>query len=162
MDDKTDLFRAEGTLGAHPASGRPPPAPTSPSDGAGGQGVFYQMTDTRYGRVRSFTLDFWLAHDASSGPGWYVFGRCASGVIKIVAQPHVSPRRHPHYNIRVRRGWHRKRDAAAIASLLARQCFGPLPDTGDERDGFPPACACGRASAITGGSADPQFTGAAP
>ena len=68
------------------------------------------------GRVFS---DFYVSTNPAHGPGWYVFGRNeARNVIKVCAQPNVTPRKHPHYNIRVRRGFKTMREAQACANFL--------------------------------------------
>lgn len=67
-------------------------------------------------------FDRFHAHtDPAGGPGWYVFGRnpeYGDRMVKLVARPNVKPRKHPHYNGPVRRGWHLKRDAVAVAKYL--------------------------------------------
>lgn len=72
--------------------------------------------------------DFYPAKDPSTGPGWYVFGRNCErygahkdgkgAYIMLCARPDVAPRNHPHYNIKVRRGWHTRREAQAVADGL--------------------------------------------
>jgi len=57
-----------------------------------------------------------------TGPGWYLYGvrpGASCTVLHKVARPDVRPRAHPHYNIRVRRGWATKREALAVAQALA-------------------------------------------
>lgn len=71
---------------------------------------------------RTFTTDIHIRKDPSTGPGWYIFGRCtdvSANVIKLIARPSVKSRKHPHYNIRVRRGWMTKR-AAEFAAVAVR------------------------------------------
>ena len=65
--------------------------------------------------------EFYVCRDATAGPGWYVLGRnpeYGGRLVKICARPNVSPRKHPHYSHRVRRGWHTMREAAAVAAWL--------------------------------------------
>lgn len=81
----------------------------------------YSMTDTRNGIERSFTEEFFVDRSPAEGPGWYVFGREPNRVIKIVARPDVPRRHHPHYNVAVRRGWHRKYEALEIVAILNRK-----------------------------------------
>lgn len=74
-------------------------------------------------RGRMYRGPFFAAEDPAKGPGWYVFGRSLddykpNGIIRIVARPNVKPRVHPHYNVRVRRGWLKKRDAQAVADQM--------------------------------------------
>lgn len=55
------------------------------------------------------------------GPGWYIFGRnpeYGNHLICLVARPNVPPRKHSHYNVRVRRGFRLKRDAESVAAYL--------------------------------------------
>jgi hypothetical protein len=71
--------------------------------------------------------NFFVSRD-HSGPGWYIFGRNSEkygtlpngrgAYVKLCARPDVKPRRHPHYNGKVRRGWRLKRDAQAVADRL--------------------------------------------
>jgi hypothetical protein len=79
-------------------------------------GVKVELTD--YAK-RAFTKEFFVSRSQTDGPGWYVFGRCVTGVIKLVAQPDVSPRRHRWYNVKVRPGWRLKRAAQAVADMLS-------------------------------------------
>lgn len=72
--------------------------------------------------------DFYVSKDAGHAPGWFVYGRNSekygkrqdgSGAyVMLCARPAVKPRRHPHYNCRVRRGWSTKREAQVIAGRL--------------------------------------------
>lgn len=81
----------------------------------------------------AFTEGLHARRDPGTGPGFYVFGRNAekygrkpdgSGAyVAMVARPAVKPRRHPHYNCAVRRGWRTKREAEAVARRLARRRF---------------------------------------
>lgn len=69
---------------------------------------------------RVFNRDVRVLRDPSTGPGWYVFAKDAqSDVIKLIARPDVSPRKHPHYNLRVMRGWLTKREAENVASIVS-------------------------------------------
>lgn len=64
---------------------------------------------------------FYVCKNACHGPGWYVFGRNPEYndcLVTLVAQPVTKLRRHPHYNIRVQRGWHTRREALAYAHWL--------------------------------------------
>ena len=72
--------------------------------------------------------DFFPERKPEKGPGWYVYGRNPdyyNGIIKVCCWPLVKPRAHPHYNGRIERGWHRKRDAKAIAAFLNLQFYAP-------------------------------------
>lgn len=72
--------------------------------------------------------DFHARRDPSTAPGWFVFGRNGEkygrlrdgdgAYIMLCARPEVAPRRHPHYNGPVQRGWHRKSEAQAVADHL--------------------------------------------
>ena len=72
--------------------------------------------------------NFFPQRDSAGGPGWYVYGRNSEkyGVkadgkgayVMLCARPSVAPRRHPHYNVKVRRGWHTRREAQAVADYL--------------------------------------------
>jgi len=72
--------------------------------------------------------DFYVSRDTSSAPGWFVFGRNAEkygrradgkgAYVMLCGRPDVPARRHPHYNGPVRRGWHRKCEAQAVADYL--------------------------------------------
>lgn len=76
---------------------------------------------------RMFTRDLKVRRDPVSGPGWYVFASSVpgvgrdhygGGVVKMIARPKVKPRKHPHYNVKVRRGWHTQAEAlAAMAEV---------------------------------------------
>lgn len=69
---------------------------------------------------------FHARRDPGMGPGWYVFGRNPSygdHYIMLCARPNVTPRRHPHYNVQVRRGWTTKREAETVAARLAATCL---------------------------------------
>lgn len=70
---------------------------------------------------------FHARRDSVSGPGWFVFGRClphagrdtyGGKVVMLCARPDVPARKHPHYNIRVRRGFRTMREANRVAELL--------------------------------------------
>ena len=59
----------------------------------------------------------------SDGPGWFIYGfndekYGPKQYVKLVARPDVPPRKHPHYNIRVRAGWKTKAAAQQIADAL--------------------------------------------
>ena len=97
--------------------------------------------DFRHGNVRVYR-EFFVAIDPATGPGWYVWGRCRTeygprGIIRLCARPSVAPRAHPHYNVRVQRGWHLKRDAQAVADELNRRFPAPQPEK--EQDHAPSA-----------------------
>jgi len=67
--------------------------------------------------------EFFPARAPATGPGWYVFGLnrdhyAPGGIVHLCARPDVAARAHPHYNIRVRRGWQTRREAQAIADHL--------------------------------------------
>jgi hypothetical protein len=74
---------------------------------------------------------YFVRRDPASGPGFYVYGRNSEkygtrpdglgAYVKLCARPAVRPRRHPHYNAAVQRGWKRKRDAQAVADFLNRR-----------------------------------------
>jgi hypothetical protein len=78
-------------------------------------------------KLRVFSDGFYARQDPQSGPGWYVFGRSKEDVIKLVARPDVPDRAHPHYNIKVRRGWRLKREAFVIAAYLNSTYRGWVP-----------------------------------
>ncbi len=64
---------------------------------------------------------FYAVKSAHNGPGWYVYGRNSEygdSLIHLCARPDVKPRVQKHYNVRVRRGWHTKHEAATIAHHL--------------------------------------------
>lgn len=70
--------------------------------------------------------EFFVSKDPGLAPGWFVYGRCRNeygpnGIIFLVGRPAVKPRKHPHYNVKIRRGWHSKREAQAYADQLNRQ-----------------------------------------
>lgn len=67
---------------------------------------------------RRFGAPFKVYREPSQAPGWFVFGTSPEGVIRIVARPAVEARKHPHYNIRVRRGFSKKSEADQIAKEL--------------------------------------------
>lgn len=72
--------------------------------------------------------DYFVAPNRGNAPGWFVYGRNAEkygklpdgrgAYVALVARPDVKPHRHPHYNCQVRRGWHTKREAQAIADAM--------------------------------------------
>lgn len=66
--------------------------------------------------------DFHARRSASDGPGWYVYGRCPHAyggrLVNVCARPAVQPRKHPHYNGPIRRGFRTLREAAAVAAAL--------------------------------------------
>jgi hypothetical protein len=69
---------------------------------------------------------FYPSQSSHDGPGWYVKGRGTAGeydgrLRMICARPNVKPRRHPQYNCAVRRGWHTRREAQAIADLMNKE-----------------------------------------
>ena len=80
-------------------------------------GMVFSAVDYR-GRVFA---DFHARKDPSFGPGWFIFGRNAEydgRLVRNCGRPDVKPRKHPHYNGRVYRGWATKRACqAAIASM---------------------------------------------
>ena len=64
---------------------------------------------------------FYARKDPHSAPGWFVFGRnpgYGDHYIMLCARPAVKARKHPHYNVAVRRGWSTKREAESIAAEL--------------------------------------------
>lgn len=75
--------------------------------------------------------DFYAQQDPTEGPGWYIFGRNSEkygtnadgkgNYIKLVARPDVKARRHPYYNVKVRRGWHTKAEAQHVADELNKR-----------------------------------------
>ena len=68
--------------------------------------------------------EFYPARSSSDGPGWYVFGRNPEydgRLICLCGRPAVAPRKHPHYNGPVRRGWFTKREAQYWADVLNRR-----------------------------------------
>ena len=85
------------------------------------------MTATEIARQDSrgrIFANFYPRRDPASGPGWYVFGRnpeYAGALIMLCARPDVKPRKHPHYNCLVRRGYHTKAEAAHVAAQLNRR-----------------------------------------
>ena len=59
--------------------------------------------------------------DYGLAPGWFVFGRnpeYGDNLVMLRARPDVKARQHPHFNGKVRRGWHTKREAQAIADAM--------------------------------------------
>ncbi len=85
--------------------------------------------EVRNGHERVYR-EFFVSRRPEFGPGWYVWGRCRTeygpkGIIRVCAHPSVVPRAHPHYNVRVQRGWHRKTDAQAVADDLNRRYPAP-------------------------------------
>ncbi len=82
-------------------------------------GVIVQTSDYR-GRTYHH---FHVRRDPGSAPGWFVFGRGSNGeygghLISLCARPDVPWRRHPHYNVKVRRGWLTRREAQRIADVM--------------------------------------------
>lgn len=69
-----------------------------------------------------FFSGFYVSRDSHThGPGWYVFGRnpaYGGHYVMCCARPDVPMRRHPHYNGRVMRGWHTRRDAQRVADVM--------------------------------------------
>jgi hypothetical protein len=68
--------------------------------------------------------EFYARRDPGTAPGWFIFGRnpaYGGRYIMLCARPDVTPRRHPHYNCKVQRGWHTQREAQAIADWLNRE-----------------------------------------
>lgn len=78
-------------------------------------------------KLRVFSDGFYARQDPQSGPGWYVFGRSKEDVVKLVARPDIPSRVHPHYNIKVSRGWKLKREAFVIAAYLNSTYRGWMP-----------------------------------
>lgn len=79
-------------------------------------------------KQRRFDTEFFVDNAPATGPGWYIFGRSAEGVIKLVGRPKVPARRNPRYNIAVRRGWLQKRAAQAFCDAVEdRYKAKPLP-----------------------------------
>jgi hypothetical protein len=97
------------------------------------QPVIIQLTGFRGGH---FTQHF-ARRDPGYGPGWYVFGTnpAYNGRYTMrTAQPDVPMRRHPHYNVRVQRGWRTKREAARIAAEMNHRdadCIAMVQSLGD-------------------------------
>lgn len=80
------------------------------------QGVTF--TDVDY-QGRKF--DRFYASRSDLGPGWFVYGRnpgYGDRLISLCAWPDRPPRRHLHWNGKVRHGWRLRRDAQAIADRL--------------------------------------------
>lgn len=75
--------------------------------------------------------EFYVSRDHGHAPGWFVFGRNAEkygthpdgrgAYVMLCARPAVPPRKHPHYNAPVRRGWRTKREAQAVADRLNQE-----------------------------------------
>lgn len=88
-----------------------------------------ELTDYRGRHYR----DFHARRSASDGPGWYVFGRnphhYGGNLVMLVARPEVEARKHPHYNVRVRRGFRTMREAREVAAILRAQHSDPCPAT---------------------------------
>lgn len=64
---------------------------------------------------------FYAARSPQDGPGWYVFGRnpgYGGSLVMLCARPAVAPRKHPHYNCKVRRGFRTRREASGLAQAL--------------------------------------------
>lgn len=81
-------------------------------------GIEFAPDRDSYGRTYG---DFHARRDPLSGPGWYVFGiarNVSAQVVRLSARPDVAPRRNPRLNVKVRRGWHTKAEAEAIAAYL--------------------------------------------
>lgn len=83
-----------------------------------------------------FFSAFYVAKHPQSGPGWYVHGRnpaYGGGYVMVCARPDVPARAHPHYNVKVRRGFRTMREARWVASVLnakdadCRGMFADLP-----------------------------------
>jgi hypothetical protein len=67
---------------------------------------------------------FYPARSPSDGPGWYVYGRnpeYGDNLVMLCARPDVKHRRHPHYNVQIRRGFHTRREAQQVADQLNRK-----------------------------------------
>ena len=72
--------------------------------------------------------DFYVCKDHGLSPGWFIFGRNKvkygihddgkGAYVMLCARPSVKPRKHPHYNGKVKRGWHTKKEAQAICDEL--------------------------------------------
>lgn len=68
---------------------------------------------------RVFSDNITAEREPSTGPGWYIFARNSEECIcKLIARPNVSARKHPHYNIRIRRGWLTKKEAEALIPTI--------------------------------------------
>ena len=78
----------------------------------------FELENVDY-KGRVFTENVTVERAPATGPGWYIFARDKDGICKLVARPKVNPRKHPHYNIRIYRGWHTKQEAEFIASVVA-------------------------------------------
>lgn len=70
---------------------------------------------------RVFSDNITAEREPSTGPGWYIFARNSEECIcKLIARPNVSARKHPHYNIEVRRGWLTKKEAEALIPTIGK------------------------------------------
>lgn len=77
---------------------------------------------TTDGRGRQFD-QFYVAKSDADGPGYYIFGRnpeYGGRLIMLCGRPDVAPRKHPHYNCKVRRGWKTRREAIAALAAIQR------------------------------------------
>lgn len=74
-------------------------------------------------------IGFYVRRSLLDGPGWFVFGHNVEKYganpdsgrgydTKLCARPDVKARAHPHYNVKVRRGWRTKREASEVAAWL--------------------------------------------
>jgi len=71
---------------------------------------------------------FYLARAPTRGPGWYIWGRnpeYGGRLVRLCGWPDVRPRKHPHYNIRVRRGWLRRSEAQQVLDHVLAQISTP-------------------------------------
>lgn len=80
---------------------------------------------------------FYARRSSVDGPGFYVYGTnpayCGRYVMPC-ARPDVPPRRHRHYNVKVRAGWRTLREAKAVADEMNRRdadCIGLLDSLGE-------------------------------
>lgn len=67
---------------------------------------------------RVFSDNITAEREPSAGPGWYIFARNSEGICKLIARPNVPARKHPHYTLRVRRGWLTKKEAEALIPTI--------------------------------------------
>lgn len=98
-------------------------------EGGEGRVVFVASgLDMRYVDYRErFFCEFHVQEGLGNGPGWFIYGRhkteyrtpeSTGGIVMLCGRPNVPRRAHPHYNIKVRRGWDRKADAQFVCDLL--------------------------------------------
>jgi hypothetical protein len=94
--------------------------------------ILIQLTGFRGGHF----ISHFARRDPGYGPGWYVFGRnpaYGSTYTMLTGQPDVMPRKHPHYNCYIQRGWKTKSEAEAIAAVMNQRdadCMGAITSLG--------------------------------